>query len=164
MINIFLETAASNIESFAANVQPNEMMAAVLALFFIVLLIAFFLAIALYVYVSLAYMNIAKKTNTEPAWLAWIPIANFYLMSKIADMRWWPMLLLIGIFIPFIGPVFWIAFLVFLVIWNWKILRAVEQPGWIAIFMIIPMLNIVFLIFLGIGAWSEEKNHRRNRK
>ncbi|MBI1941575.1 MAG: hypothetical protein HYS33_08730, partial [Acidobacteria bacterium] len=33
-----------------------------------------------YVYSSLALQTIAKKTNTENAWLAWIPIANVILM------------------------------------------------------------------------------------
>lgn len=34
------------------------------------------IGIAFYVYFAICLMKIAKKTNTENAWMAWIPIAN----------------------------------------------------------------------------------------
>jgi hypothetical protein len=37
----------------------------------------------------------------------------------------------------------------------WKTFEAVGRPGWWAIFMIIPILNIVYLVFLGIAAWGK---------
>lgn len=60
-------------------------------------------SLLIYIYLAFAFMTIAKKTNTEPAWLAWIPIANIYLMSKIAQKKWWPILLFLLSFIPLIG-------------------------------------------------------------
>ena len=50
------------------------------------------LLVVLYIYSSLTLMIVAKRLNVEPAWLAWIPIANLYLMSKIAKQPWWPIL------------------------------------------------------------------------
>ena len=35
-----------------------------------------------YIYYAICLMFIAKKTNTAPAWLAWIPIGNLFLMCK----------------------------------------------------------------------------------
>src|SRR6266568_9692264 len=43
-----------------------------------------------YVYLALALQTIAKKTNTEDAWWAWIPILNALLMLNIAKKPlWW---------------------------------------------------------------------------
>ena len=58
---------------------------------------SFFLFMAVvYVYVSLALMTIATKTNTANAWLAWIPIVNIFLMLNIAQKPvWWFILFLI---------------------------------------------------------------------
>lgn len=118
--------------------------------------------IAIYIYTSLAYMKLAKKTNTEPAWLAWIPIANLYLHSKMAGMHWWPMLLLIGLVIPFVNFAVMIVLIVFIVIWNWKIFEKVGRPGWWAIFMIVPFVGtIIFLVLLGIAAWGKSLKSRR---
>ena len=44
-----------------------------LAGFLVVFLVIFAI---MYVFVALALMNIAKKTNTPNGWLAWVPIAN----------------------------------------------------------------------------------------
>jgi hypothetical protein len=38
--------------------------------------------LAIYVYIAYSIMVIANKTNTENSWLAWIPIANLYLLCK----------------------------------------------------------------------------------
>src|SRR5271155_5195923 len=49
-----------------------------------------------YVYMALALQTIAQKTNTANAWLAWIPIANLFLMLNIAKKPiWWIILFLI---------------------------------------------------------------------
>ena len=47
-------------------------------------LIALLVFVGLYVYISYSLYAIAKKTNTPNAWLAWIPVANLFLMLMIA--------------------------------------------------------------------------------
>src|SRR5690348_4514938 len=56
----------------------------------VVLFVLVFIA-AGYIYVSLALQTIANKTgNTQNSWLAWIPIANIFLMLSIAKKpMWW---------------------------------------------------------------------------
>lgn len=120
---------------------------------FVVFLIV---AIALYVYSALALMNIAKRTKTPNEWLAWIPIGNLVLMANIAKMHWWPVLLLIAFFIPFVNFLAMIALAVFVMIWLWKICETRGKPGWWAILTIIPFVGgIWMLIMLGILAWGE---------
>lgn len=105
--------------------------------------------LALYVYFALALMFIAKKTNTKNAWLAWIPIANIYLMTQVGKIpAWWTLSFLLPI-IPFVGGLAMAAAMVY--IW-WKIAEAVHRPGWWGILLIIPVVN---LVIVGIMAWGK---------
>ena len=49
------------------------------------LIIVFLILLVIYIYSALSVQFIAKKTNTSKSWLAWIPIANSYLICKIID-------------------------------------------------------------------------------
>ncbi len=107
--------------------------------------------IAAYVYTALALMTIAKKTKTKNAWLAWIPIANIYLMTQIAKLPAWLTLIVLLPIIPYIGGIALIAASVYL--W-WKIAEVRNYPGWIALLMLIPLVNF---IIIGIIAWRDNK-------
>lgn len=143
-----------------AMLTPLEQSAAVAGIVaFVLAFLAIFvvLAIAVYVYSSLAWMTIARRTKTEPTWLAWIPVANLYLQSKIARMHWWPLLLIIATLIPVIGALASIALLVFTVSWKWKSFQRLQRPGWWALFLIIPVIGwIIYLILLGVVAWGKK--------
>lgn len=152
MTNIFLQASTLNPEYIMDGGILGGLFALLVAFFILFLIIA----IALYVYTSYAFMVLARKTKTEPAGIAWIPFIGPPLVaSRIAEMHWWPLLLLIGFWIPFVNVVLMIVFAVFFVIWMWKTFESVGKPGWWAIFMVIPFLNIIYLIFLGIAAWSK---------
>ena len=104
----------------------------------------------IYVYVAIALMVIAQKTKTKNPWLAWIPIANFYLLTQIAKVSGiWTFALLLA-FIPMVGGlILWIA-----TIWLfWRVCERMKFPGWVSLLMIIPVLN---LIVLGIIAWYKK--------
>ena len=140
----------------AANLGTGAI-GAIIGVMMAFLLVFLILAVVAYIYMSLALMKIAQRTKTEPAWLAWIPIGNLYLMSKIAKMHWWPMLLLFGGLIPFVGFIASIAFVVFMYIWMWKICEARGKPGWWALLTLIPVFGIIwYVIMFGILAWGKE--------
>ena len=121
-----------------------------LALFGIMLFVFVIFLILFYVYTALVLMSIAKKTKQEKSWLAWIPIANLYLMTKIASAPWWiTIILLVSIFIPFIGIIIVLGISVWL--W-WKIAEVRGKPGWWGLLMLIPIVN---LIIMGVIAWSD---------
>jgi len=102
-------------------------------------------------------MRTAQRLNIENAWLAWIPIANIYLMSQMAGMHWWPILLLIASFIPFIGFLATIALAIFSLVWFWKICEHRNRPGWWALLILIPLFNIIWLIIVwAILAWGKD--------
>ena len=75
--------------------------------------------LALYVYAALALMTIAKKTKTVNPWLAWIPIANLYLMTQIGKVPWWTLLIvLLAGFIPIVGMLAVVGIMIW---WWWRI-------------------------------------------
>ena len=104
----------------------------------------FFLGVLLigYVYMSLALQTIADKTSTPNAWLAWIPIANIFLMLDIAKKpMWWFILFLIPLVNIVIAIMVWMGIAV-----------ARQKPDWWGILMIVPIANLVVPGYL---AWAE---------
>lgn len=103
----------------------------------------FFWPLAIYVYIAYCWYIIAKKTNTKDPWLAWIPIANIYLLIKIAGKPgWWLILLLIPIVNLIITIIIWI-----------EIARRRQKPGWLGILAVIPVIN---LPVYGVLAFTDE--------
>lgn len=115
------------------------------------LLGALIVVLAVYIYTSLALMTIAKRTKTEYAWMAWIPILNLYLMSRIAGIHWWTVLVVIFAgWIPLIGQLAAAAIIVW---WWWMIAEKRKYPGFFGILMLIPIVNF---IILGVLAWAKK--------
>lgn len=109
--------------------------------------------VIVWIYQAFAYMAIAKKARQKSPELAWIPIVGPLIIAfKASKMHWWPWLLLIGLIVPAIGWIAILVFAVYAVIWNWKLFEAVHKPGWWAILLIIPIVN---LVMIGIVAWSK---------
>lgn len=98
--------------------------------------------LGIYVYFALALQVIANKTNVENGWLAWIPIANFYLMCKIAEKPGWWFLLF---FLPLVNII------IMIIIWM-KIAEIRNKPSWLGILFLVPIVN---LIIVGYLAFSE---------
>ncbi len=95
-----------------------------------------------YVYVALALSTIARKTNTENEWMAWIPIANVVLMLNIAKKPGWWLLL-------FIFPV--VNIVIAVIVWM-RIAKARGKPNWWGILLIVPLVG---MIVPGYLAWSD---------
>ena len=105
--------------------------------------------LALYIYVAVALMAIAKRTNTPNAWLAFIPIANIYLMTQIAGLPAWYTLIILLPIIPLIG---YLAMVIVMIYFWWKIAEAINKPGWWSLLLLIPVVN---LVMIGIMAWGK---------
>lgn len=100
------------------------------------------IGLAVYIYFALALSTIAKKTNTENPWLAWIPIVNIVLMLNVAKKPiWWIVLC----FIPLVNIV------ILVIVWM-AIAEARGKPNWWGILMIVP---VVSLIVPGYLAWAD---------
>lgn len=124
----------------------------ILAFFIAMALFAVLILIALYVYYAFVWMTIARKLKYKYPWLAWIPIANFFLVPILAKKHWtWGFMFLVPI-----------ANMVFFFIWTWNIYEQRKYPGWLAL---VPLLGIIpiagwlasiaHLIILGFVAWKD---------
>ncbi|HOD96892.1 MAG: zinc ribbon domain-containing protein [Candidatus Paceibacterota bacterium] len=100
------------------------------------------LIIIFYIYFAICLQTLAKKTNTSNGWLAWIPVANLFLMIQIAQKPlWWFILLLIPIVNIVIGIILWM-----------KIAERRGKPNWWGILLIVPVVGIIvpgYLAFSG---------------
>jgi len=150
------------LENLVLNYSASDGTGAMTALLGLILgALVFFLivAIGVYIYTSLAFMALAKKTKVKPAGIAWIPyIGPALIASKISRMHWWPLLLILACWIPFIGMIAGIVLVVYLFIWMWKTFEAVGKPGWWVLLALIPFVGwVVYLVLLGVAAWGGKK-------
>ena len=118
------------------------------AAFFAIMLVWLLVVAAIYIYMAICLMKIAKKTSTNNAWFAWIPILNLVLMIQVAKKPiWW----IIMFFIPLVNIVFSIM------LWM-AIAEAVKKPSWWGIMVIVPIMNIImpgYLAFSKMEGGSE---------
>jgi hypothetical protein len=94
-----------------------------------------------YIYMSICLSKIAKKTNTENAWFAWIPILDMLLALKIAQKpTWW----IVWFFIPLANVV------AYILVWM-GISKTLGKQEWLGILMIISPLNLVIPGYLAFS-------------
>jgi len=88
--------------------------------------------LAFYIYFALCLQLIARKTNTPNEWMAWIPVANIFLMIDIAKKPlWWFIFILIPLVNIVIGVILWMA-----------IADRRGKPNWMGILIIIPIVGL----------------------
>lgn len=138
------ETAAITVQP-----QPQPLKKAIVPAVSIgVALAILVLIVALYIYSSLCLYFIAKKTNNSFAWLAWIPIANVFLMCKIASLSYWWVLILLFSWLRYVGAFVSVGFFGFL--W-YRIALARNKPGWVGILAVVPVLNLFIYGYLAFS-------------
>jgi hypothetical protein len=137
-----METDYSNYSGYSTHAPVNPDMAAGLAilglgfLFLLLLILVIF-----YVYMAVCLIKIARKTKTEKAWMAWIPIANIILMLQIAKKPlWW----LVLFFIPGANIVFTVL------VWM-EISKILGHPEWLGLLMIVPVATLVIPGYLAFS-------------
>jgi len=94
-----------------------------------------------YIHYAITLQVTAKKTGTDQAWLAWLPIAQLLLMVRIATKPWWWFLLM---FVPVVGLIIWIL--------TWiGIAEAREKPGWMGVMTIFPFASFITRTYLAFS-------------
>ena len=145
-----LNNIFSNLTATGQQVDSTStLITTIIALGMIIIIFMILLILAVYIYTSIALMTIAKKTKTKHAWMAWIPILNFYLITQIAKQSGLWTLIVLAVFVPF-------GFVAFLAIYGWMfwlIAKRRKLQGWLGLLMIIPVVN---LVMIGIIAWKKK--------
>jgi hypothetical protein len=101
-------------------------------------LITFIVFVAFYAYISYSLQVIGERLNVENAWLAWIPIANLYVMCSAAGKPvWW----IILFFIPLVGLI------AAVVVWV-EICKRLGKSPWLVLIFLVPLVNLALIGYL----------------
>ena len=99
-----------------------------------------FLDMVLYVVYSLPIFIIARKSEHEYAWFAFIPFLDLWLMCDMADVEiWWILIFML----PFINVLFYIY------LWSRIAENTNKSPLW-GILMIVPVVDIAVGFYLAL--------------
>ena len=94
--------------------------------------------VCFYIYSAICFQRIAIKSNTEPSWHAWVPIANLFLLCKLArSSSWWILLCLI----PYLGFIFSLILLS-------RVPKCLGVTDGSRFLMLVPLVNLVYLGYL----------------
>jgi hypothetical protein len=151
-VSISATVTAPSAQSVAATLkdisQNKKVIAATAGVAAGVVLLLVFIGLLFYIYSAVCLFIIAKKTATPRPWLAWIPLANLFLMCKAGGLSY---LWLLGLFLglmPFIGTLLTAALMAF--IW-YNIALKRNKPGWLGILTIVPVVNLVVVGYLAFA-------------
>ena len=102
-----------------------------------------------YLFFTLCFYTIAKKTGHNHPWWAFVPVLNVFQMLQVARKPWyWFFLFLIPI----------VNLVAIALVWI-EIAKAREKsPVW-GVFMLLPFLNFVALLYLALGSAKETPPH-----
>jgi len=114
------------------------------------------LAITLWIYISCAFKAIAKRTGQRYANLAWLPgIGPLVITYRNSGMHWWPFVLLALTVVPLLGSIAGLIFSICFIVWSYKLFQSLGRPGWWAILIFVPVVNLVWFILVGVAAWGQ---------
>ena len=106
-------------------------------------------AIVYYVIFALSLYKIAKRTKTEHAWFAWIPLLNVILVAMMARKEWWWGLIAIVVgIIPILGG---IASAIITIYLFWLLTERLGKPGPLSLLMLIPVVNLGYILYLAFS-------------
>lgn len=156
--------------------------AAIIAFFGVFIIFILAGTLGVYIYAAIAWMSLAKKAgNTGGAW-AWFPIFGGSIVgARISKSSYWPIYLpalvliasIVILFIPrgdsnlngwlfvlllFVAlPISVLIYFIYWFIWRYKSFEAGGHPGGLIFLVFIPGVGVlIYLIMLGVVAWSKE--------
>lgn len=104
------------------------------------------IGLASYIFMSLALVKIANYMNIKDAWYAWVPILNFVLLCRMAEISAWSVLLII---VPGVNAIY------MLVLMALAFMKASEKRGLDKLMGLLVLVPIVQYFFMGYLAWGK---------
>ncbi len=100
-------------------------------------------------------MVLARRLHVENSWLAWIPIANLYLLTKMAKREWW---FLLGFLIPYVN--------IFIAALLWSDIGVrLGKSAWVGALVVLPYIGVFvpgyLVIFSEAGGGQQSRSRRR---
>ncbi len=93
---------------------------------------------------------ICRKTDNDPGLAVWLPIFQIFPLLKAANMP-------AGWFFAFLIPV---VNVVALITWSINISQARGKSGWVALWLLLPLTNLLAFLYLAFSGTPQKKARR----
>lgn len=138
----------------------------ILAVSFVLWILITLISIGLYILSSLGLYKLAQNKGLENPWLAWVPIANLYILGKIInnlkvcgyDIPYIEVVLPVGCLVSYllnnvavIGFIVFLAYVVLALIVLYQLYKMYKPDYavlWIVLSIIIPFLIPIFIFII----------------
>jgi len=110
------------------------------------------LGILLFCYLFFCYCCslICEKVGAKPGGMIWLPFLQLFPLLRAASMSpWW----FFAYFVPFLN-------IVAQVLWSVRIVRARAKSAWVALFLLLPVINVFAFLYLAFSTNSPEKEEK----
>jgi hypothetical protein len=119
------------------------------------ILVAFFILVALYIVCSYPLGRIATRLGDDRAGWAWIPIAQLVLLFNLGDMSgWWALAGFALGCVPFIGMLLGAIPAAFAMS---RIAKKLGHPEVLGFISMIPLVNIIILYYFAFASPGVER-------
>ena len=106
----------------------------------------------IYIYIAYTVMILAQRLHLKDTWMAWVPIANLYLWSKMAGREWW---WLLGLLIPYVN--------IFVLGLFWSdIARRLGRNYWIGVAIVLPVIGLFVPGYLVLSTPAHQGPHHQH--
>ncbi|MBD3238333.1 MAG: hypothetical protein GF332_01685 [Candidatus Moranbacteria bacterium] len=123
------------------------------------------ITVVIYVFYSFCLYKIAKKLNQDKPWIAWIPIAQFVVLLKGANLSPWIALGFLALIIPIVNFIVGIGAIILLAYCFMKVGEKLGYPTWVGLFVILPLGNIIIpAIFAFSGKGKAQASAQQSSK
>ncbi|MGC4377861.1 hypothetical protein WD019_13080 [Fictibacillus sp. Mic-4] len=138
---------------------------ALLASFFLIFLV---IGIIMYIFLGIGLMRMAKREGIENEWLAWVPIAQMYILGKIVSHKLGPNggFILLGVsigafvlsFIPILGAIIGFAIGIFMFfVYHWTYDKYSDKAVLMTVFTVLTCGGLAPIFIFAI-----RNNHKMN--
>jgi hypothetical protein len=95
----------------------------------------------LYIFASICFWLICRKTHIAPGPLVWVPILQLIPLLRAANM---PRVWFFAYFVPVLN-------IVALILWCIKIVRTRGKSPWVAFLLVLPVINFFAFLYLAFS-------------
>ena len=112
-----------------------------------VLIVSAAVLLLTYLFLCHCFSLICRKTGVDAGILVWLPILQLVPLLRAAGMS--PVWILAW-FVPGLN-------LIAQIVWSFKITQAREKSAWVAIFLLLPVTNLIALLYLAFSEGPSTK-------
>ena len=109
------------------------------------------LGLTFYLFSCYCCQLLCRKAGREPGMMIWVPVLQMIPVFRAAEMSgWW----LLACFVPGLN-------LAAQILWSLRIVRVRGKSVWVTIFLLLPLINVLALLYLAFSNGVAPKEDQR---